>query len=285
MALESFPPLMLVSVRFLISGVLLLGAAVLSGSHLPRGRELWLTSLNGVVILGVGNGALTFSELWIPSGIAALIITTSPFWLVGIEALLGGERLHGPTISGMLVGCAGAALLVTPPALSGGFDPALLKGFLLLQVGCAAWSLGSVLQRRQSARAHPVVSGAVQQLAAGVAFALPALLTGEHPVRLSLRGGGALLYLVIFGSIVGYSAYIYAMDKLPVALVSIYTYINPVVAVLLGWLIYREPFGRREALAMAVIFLGVAVVKRYGGGPREAPASSGAVPAGKGADG
>lgn len=280
MALESFPPLMLVSVRFLISGTLMLAVAALAGARLPRGKELWLTSLNGVVILGVGNGALTFSELWIPSGIAALIITTSPFWLVGIEALLGGERLHGPTVSGMLVGCAGAALLAAPQDLAGGLDPALLKGFLLLQVGCACWSLGSVLQRRQTALAHPVVAGAVQQVAAGVAFALPALLAGEHPVRLSVRGAGALLYLVLFGSIVGYSAYIYALDKLPVALVSIYTYINPVVAVLLGWLVYREPFGGREALAMAVIFLGVAVVKRYGGGRREVADPGRAVPAG-----
>jgi drug/metabolite transporter (DMT)-like permease len=109
-----------------------------------------------------------------------------------------------------------------------------------------------------------VVSGAVQQLAAGVAFLLPAMLVPEHPVRWSARGAGALMYLVVFGSIVGYSAYIYAMDKLPVAIVSIYTYVNPVVAVALGWLFYREPFGGREAVAMLVIFAGVALVKRHG---------------------
>lgn len=270
MALESFPPLKLVALRFLISGGLMLLLARISGAHLPSGRELWLTALNGVVVLGVGNGALTYAETWIPSGMAALFITTSPFWLVGIEAAMpGGERLRARVIGGMLIGSAGAALLVAPGALGEGFGSDVVKGFLTLQVGCFSWSLGSILQRRQPSKAHPVVSGAVQQLAAGLAFLFPALLAREHPVHWSLRGGGALLYLVAFGSIVGYSAYIYAMDRLPVAIVSIYTFINPVVAVILGWLFYREPFGKLEAWAMAVIFLGVAIVKKGAGASRE----------------
>lgn len=267
MALESFPPLVLVASRFLISGAVLLAAAGLKGAHLPRGRELWLTALNGVVILGLGNAALTFAETWIASGLAALILTTSPFWLVGIEALVpGGERLHAPTVAGMIVGSAGAALLVAPGAWTHGLDHNLLKGFLVLQLGCICWTGGSIAQRRQPSRAHPVVSGGVQQLAAGLAFAVLALLIRERPVAWGFRGVAALFYLVVFGSIVGYSAYIYAMDKLPVAVVSVYTYINPVVAVSLGWLFYREPFGAREAAAMIVIFAGVAVVKKYGGG-------------------
>lgn len=267
MSLESFPPLVLVALRFTISGVVLLVAAGLKGAHLPRGRELWLTALNGVVILGVGNAALTFAETWIASGLAALILTTSPFWLVGIEALVpGGEPLHAPSVAGMIVGLAGAAMLVAPGAWSHGVDHNLVKGFLVLQLGCICWTGGSIAQRRQPSRAHPVVSGGVQQLAAGLAFAVLALLFRENPIAWSFRGVAALLYLIVFGSIVGYSAYIYAMDKLPVAVVSIYTYINPVVAVSLGWLFYREPFGAREAAAMTVIFAGVAVVKKYGKG-------------------
>jgi len=270
MALESFPPLKLVALRFLISGGLMLLLAGAWGAHLPSGRELWLTALNGIVVLGVGNGALTYAETWIPSGMAALFITTSPFWLVGIEAAFpGGEPLRRPVIGGMLIGSAGAALLVAPGALREGLGSDVVKGFLALQLGCFCWSLGSILQRRQPSKAHPVVSGAVQQLAAGLAFLFPALLFREHPMHWSLRGAGALLYLVAFGSIVGYSAYIYAMDRLPVAMVSIYTYINPVVAVILGWLFYREPFGKTEAWAMAVIFFGVAIVKRCAGAARE----------------
>jgi drug/metabolite transporter (DMT)-like permease len=265
MGLESFPPLILVATRFVLSGSLMLGAAWLMGVHIPRGRELWQTALYGVMTLGVGNGCLVYAETWVNSGMAALFITVSPFWLVGLEAAFPrGERLHAPTIVGMLIGSVGSALLVGPSALAQGFGSDLVKGFLVLQLGSLGWSLGSILQRRQPSKAHPVVSGAVQQLAAGLVFVLPALLVREHPIQWHTRGVTALLYLVVFGSIVGYSAYIYAMDKLPVAVVSIYTYINPVVAVILGWLFYREAFGKTEAMAMVIIFLGVAIVKRFG---------------------
>jgi drug/metabolite transporter (DMT)-like permease len=181
--------------------------------------------------------------------------------MVGFEALLpGGERLHAPTIGGMVIGLVGASILFRPDV---GIDRNVLHGFLLLQVGLAGWSFGSIYQRRQAGKAHAVIAGAVQQLAAGLILAPFALAIQEHPVQWSARGVGALLYLVCFGSIVGYSAYVYAMDRLPVAIVSVYPYVNAVVAVALGWLFYREPFGRREALAMAIIFAGVAIVKRY----------------------
>jgi drug/metabolite transporter (DMT)-like permease len=127
----------------------------------------------------------------------------------------------------------------------------------------AGWAFGSIYQRRQVSKAHPIVIGAVQQLAAGLAFLPLVLVFHEHPVHWSTRGVAAILYLVMFGSIVGYSAYIFALDRLPVAIVSVYPYVNSVVAVTLGWLFYREPFGLREATAMLIIFTGVALVKRY----------------------
>jgi drug/metabolite transporter (DMT)-like permease len=258
-------PLVLVAIRFTISGSLIVVAAWITGNYLPRGRELWITARNGILVLAIGNGALAFAEQWIPSGLAALFITISPFWLIGIEALVpGGERLHAPTIGGMMIGLAGAALLVSPAVHGSSVNHALLAGFLTLQLGCAGWSLGSILQKRQPTLAHPAVSGGIQQLATGVAVMVPALLTPGNYFHWSARGVGAVLYLVTFGSLIGYSAYIYAMDKLPVALVSVYNYINPVVAVALGLLFYREPFGRREAIAMAIIFAGVAIVRRFG---------------------
>ena len=264
MALESFPPLALVAIRFTASGLILLAVARLSGAHLPKGRELWTAVITGLLNLGVGNGCLVFTELWIPSGLAALIITFSPFWMVGVESATGGERLHRPTILGMLVGLAGAALLISSSVLREGVGHAAVAGFLLLQIGMVAWAVGSIYQRRQPARAHPIVTGAIQQLAAGLAFIPAALLIHEHPIVPSVRGVTAICYLVVFGSIVGYSSYVYALSRLRVAVVSVYSYVNPVVAVLLGWLIYREPFGAREAAAMAVIFTGVGLVKRYG---------------------
>jgi drug/metabolite transporter (DMT)-like permease len=264
MSLESFPPLLLVCVRYLLSGSILLLFAKARGLYLPRGRELAAACFSGFLTLGIGNGALVFSEVLIPSGIAGLIITISPFWMVGAEALLpGGERLHGPTIAGMAVGLAGAALLFTPDANSHGIDRALLIGFMMLQVGMAGWSFGSIYQRRKAGKAHPVVAGGVQQLAAALILLPFALAIPQPAIHWSVRGVTALCYLVVFGSLVGYSAYVYCMDRLPVAIVSVYPYANAVVAVFLGWLFYRESFGKRELLAMAIIFAGVAVVKKY----------------------
>jgi len=266
MSLETFPPLVLIATRFILSGTIMMVGALAWGARLPRGRDLWKAGLTGVLILSIGNGCLTFAELRIASGLASLIITLSPFWLVGIEGMApGGERLHPPTILGMVVGFGGAALLVSGGIGSGGFSRAALGGFLILQAGMISWSAGSIYQRKQQVDAHPIVIGAVQQVFGGLA-ALPfVLLASSHHIAWSVRGVSALFYLVTFGSIVGYSAYIYALDRLPVAVVSIYPYVNSVVAVALGWLFYREPFGAREAGAMLVIFTGVALVKWQSG--------------------
>jgi drug/metabolite transporter (DMT)-like permease len=266
MALETFPPLVLVSTRFILSGAILIAAALARGSRLPRGRDLLIAALSGILILGIGSGCLTFAELLIPSGLAALISTLSPFWLVGIEAAMpGGERLHAPTVLGMIVGFGGVALLMSGEVGSGVFGRAAWSGFLLLQAGMVAWSGGSLYQRRQRADAHPIVVGAVQQLFSGLAVLPLAIVSGNHHIAWSARGISALFYLVTFGSIVGYSAYAYALDRLPVAVVSVYPYVNSVVAVTLGWLFYREPFGAREAAAMLVIFAGVGLVKWQSG--------------------
>jgi drug/metabolite transporter (DMT)-like permease len=184
--------------------------------------------------------------------------------MVGIDAfILGGTRLGRMTVIGMLVGFAGAALLIGPNALDAKTGASTLAGFLVLQVGSISWTMGSLLQRRQPTRAHPIVSGGVQQLAVGIVVLAAAAVVPEHPVHWNARGVGALIYLVIFGSLVGYSAYLYALEHLPVPIVSLYTYVNPVVAVVLGWIFYREAFTLRDTLAMVIILAGVAIVKRY----------------------
>jgi drug/metabolite transporter (DMT)-like permease len=202
--------------------------------------------------------------------------------MVGVEALIpGGVRLHGPTIVAMLVGLAGTVLLVAPEAMREGFGGPLLRGFLLLQIGCAGWALGSILQRRHQTKAHPVVSGAVQQLATGLAFAVPALLTKPHPAAWSIRSVEAVAYLIVFGSIVGYSAYAFVLDRLPISVVSIYNYINPIIAVFLGWIFFREHFGLQEFIAMLIIFAGVALVKRYSLPPSPEPVPASAASQGR----
>jgi len=254
---------MLMCLRYSISGGALLIAALLAGARFPGVREARQTAFYGLLTIAVGTGSLAYSEQWIPSGMASLFASLQPFWLVGTEALTpGGERLHWPSIGGMLVGLAGVALLMTPDAAAtrSAGTQAMLGGFLLMQFGGAMWSVGSIAQRRMGSRVHPFVSGGVQQLATGIAFSFPALFDRGHE-SWNAKGLLAILYLAVFGGIVGYSAFIYAMQHLPVALVSIYTYINPIVAVGLGWWFYREPFGSRETIAMLIIFAGVAIVK------------------------
>lgn len=262
MSLESLSPAWLLAFRYTLSGAILTGAALARGSKFPRGRAFWIAAGCGALILGVGNGSLAYAETIIPSGLASLFITTSPFWLVGVEALLGGERLHGPTIAGMVVGFAGTALLLTSGIQGERVEHAALIGFLILQVGVVSWTFGSIFQRRAAIDAHPAVTGAVQQLTVGLAYFPIALLTPyHHPILWHTRSALAVVYLAIFGGIVGYSSYMYALENLPVAITSVYPYINCGVAVTLGWLFYREPFGWREAAGMAIIFAGVAIVK------------------------
>ncbi len=258
------PPATLMCVRYLLSGSVMLTIAWLRGAHIPRGRELWSTAIYGVLTIGVGTGALTYAEVWVPSGLASLFVTTASFWLVGAEAAMpGGEPLHGPTIGAMTIGAAGAALLVAAPgdsALASG-SGSIVAGFVLIQIGYVGWALGSILQRRQHSKAHPIVSAAVQQFAAGAAFIAPALLQTQS-THWTARGIGATLYLAVFGGIIGYSAYVITITRLPVAVASIYSYVNPLVAVLLGVWIYGEQFTAREGIAMVIIFAGVALVKR-----------------------
>ncbi|MCW5981927.1 MAG: EamA family transporter [Bryobacteraceae bacterium] len=264
MALESFPPQVLVGTRFFISGSLLLAGARLANLPFPPLRTWIYPAGFGLMTLGIGNSCLTYAELLIPSSLAALFVTVSPFWMTGLEALQpGGERLRPATVAGMLIGLGGTALLVGQGWTSG-LGGQVLKGFLVIQFGCFSWSLSSVAQRRYTRHIHAVVNGAIQQLAAGVGFLLISGILPWRPVNWNVRGVSALIYLVIFGSIIGYTSFVYTLKTLPVAIVALHVYINPVVAAVLGWAIFREPFGFREMGAMLVIFLGVYVVSRYG---------------------
>jgi drug/metabolite transporter (DMT)-like permease len=266
-SLEGLPPLYLIAIRYLISGSLLLIVIAASQIAIPRGRELWLTAGCGIVCIGIGNGFLAIAETYIPSGLAALFFTTAPFWMVALDALLPhGKKPLAATILALLVGLSGVVYLIYP-AMGEGFHGKMqggktMTGFFLLQASAAGWVLGSLLQKRVQSKSMPFVSGAVQQLAAGLAMFLPAALTEHLPAHIALRPLLAMAYLVVFGSILGFSAFIYSVARLPVAIASIYSFVNPIVAVFLGWLFFREPFGIRGVIAMFIIFAGVALVRR-----------------------
>lgn len=261
-ALESLPPLYLIAIRYTISGSVLVAFAA-SGSRLPPRRELLQTCICGIICIGIGNGFLAIAEVWVPSGLAALIYTTCPFWMVAIDAVFpAGHRPSRATLFGLLVGVAGVACLIFPAARNEGWRSGTFLGFLVLQLSAAGWVTGALLQKRVATTTLPVVTGGIQQLAAGLAMFVPALLFEHAPHHVSTRSELAIGYLVLFGSFIGFTSFVYSMQRLPVALVSVYTFVNPVVAVALGWLFFREPFGYRELVAMLIIFSGVGLVKR-----------------------
>ena len=199
-AVETVPPVVLMTARFLLSGGLLLIGALITGARLPRGSELLRTSLYGIITIGIGTGLLVYAETWIPSGLAAIMITTSPFWTAGIDAMLpGGERLHGPTLFGMLIGFLGVGFLLAPDAMdafAGAGGGAILAGFAVLQLGQIGWTVGALLQRRHATTVHPVMSGAVQQFATGLLF-LPFALWQHEAVHFTPRATWAIVYLAV----------------------------------------------------------------------------------------
>jgi len=163
---------------------------------------------------------------------------------------------------GMAVGFGGLALLVGPQLFGGEVDGKYVLGVVIIQVGCFFWQAGSVYAKRRPTGVSPLMASAVQMLWAGAVLTLLGTLLGEWGgMRFSARSAGALVYLVVFGSIVAYSAYMYAIQKLPLSLVSTHSYVNPLVALVLGWLVLSEPLGWREGVSALVILLGVALVK------------------------
>ena len=262
--LETFQPTLFAGLRFVAAGgVLLFLMSRQRNARLPVGREWLDLGVVGLMLLGVGNGAVVWAEQWVPSGMAALLVATSPFWAAALERFQkDGERVGARGLFGMAVGFGGLALLVGPQLFAAELNGKYLLGVVIIQVGCFFWQAGSVYAKRRPTGVSPLMASAVQMLWAGLILTLAGTLAGEWGgMRFGARSAGALLYLVVFGSIVAYSAYMYAIQKLPLSLVSTYSYVNPLVALVLGWLVLAEPLGWREGASALVILLGVALVQ------------------------
>lgn len=271
-AIETLPPLAVVSgARYVVAGTILGSVVALRGIPLPS-RDSWPGhALLGALMLGLGNGALVWAEQWVPSGAAAVMVATIPFWMIGVEALLpSGERIRPLQFAGLLLGFAGLALLVTsdltpPDATSRQF----LQGAIAVQVSCCGWALGSAYSKRHARHESVIAAAALQMVFGGVCMMIAGTLLGEwHTARLTLGSGLAWGYLVVFGALVGYASYVYALRYLPVSTVSLYAYITPVLAVILGAIVMHEPFTLRMAIAIFIIFTGMLVVRRSAGTSR-----------------
>jgi len=261
--MRSLPPALFGGLRILSAGLVLAAWLRFRGQALPQGRDWLHLAVVGLALLGCGNGILNWAAQWAPSGGMALMIAMTPFWMIGLEALMpGGDRFTPRALVGLLLGLAGLALLMAPRLQGAAFEPRVVWALLSLQGCCATWAIGSVYARRHPVDVPPLMGAAIQMVVAGAAMTLLGTLSGEWPrFRFTPESLGAFLYLLFFGSIVGYGSYIYALQKLPISTVSLYSYVNPVIAVFLGWAVLHERVSWPEVLAVGVILSGVAVVK------------------------
>ena len=267
-AIRSLPTLLFPGLRFALAGIALLGLALVRGERLPRRRsDWWNLVLIGVLMVGVANVAVVWAEHYVMSGFAALLVATAPFWMAILEAMRpGGERLTSRKALGLAIGFTGVGLLVGPELHGSTFTPMFLAGVIVLQLGSIAWNYGSIRSKYHvSSEVGPLMSAALQMGIGGVIIAILGLAHGEqHQFHFTRETFFAFAYLLIFGSILAYAAYVYALSKLPTSTTSLYAYINPIVAVSLGWLILRERIGWSALAGMLVIFSGVALVQTGG---------------------
>jgi drug/metabolite transporter (DMT)-like permease len=262
--LDTMPPFSMGAARFLSAGLVLYAWSRLRRGDVQTRPIHWLHALTvGALLGGGGNGCVVWALQRIPSGIAALVVAIVPLWVVLLDWLRpGGVRPHRLTMLGVIVGIAGMALLIGPSALSEGeVDPVAA---LVLLAGSLSWSVATVFGRNASVPGYPPLTSAMQLLGGGAVLAIVATVAGEpariHPAAFSWHSIAALGYLVLFGSIVAFSAYSWLLRVAPPARIATYAYVNPVVAMFLGWALAGETLSTRTLLAAAVILGGVALI-------------------------
>jgi len=269
-AVETIPPFTGSAVRFLIAGGLLYVATIRTGdaaTDRPGRREWRDAAIIGGLLLAGGNGLLAVGEQTVPSGIAALIIATLPLWVAVLGRVFFGVVLTRTIVVGTVIGFVGVAVLVWPTGGPGSLDP---FGVAVVLLSPVFWAIGSLFSRTAHVPRRPLVGTAMQMLAGSAVLFLLAVVTGDiFRVRLdeiTPASLAAIVYLILVGSLIGYTAYVWLLRVAPISLVATYAYVNPVIAVLLGWLILAEPLEPRTLVAGLIIVVAVAVIVRARGG-------------------
>ena len=243
-AVQQIPPALMCATRFLIAGVFMLAYCGLSGRRiLYPPRQLGQMALIGVLLLVGGNLTLSYAERYVPSGLSALILAVTPLWFLVLDSLLiGHHRISRRGLAGLGLGIAGIIILLWPElTMAGTLASTHLWSSLSLLLSSFTWALGSVLSKRWQSVADPFSAAGWETTFAGLGNLLFAVFAGDFSrVIWGARGISATLYLVVFGSWIGYTAYIFLLQHVPTSKVSTYAYVNPVVAVFLGWLVLHE---------------------------------------------
>jgi drug/metabolite transporter (DMT)-like permease len=278
---ETIPPFLLAGFRHATAGLILYVWTRRRGVARPQGKH-WRSAfvVGGLMLLG-GNGLVTWAEQRVPSGLAALIVASVPIWMTVLDGVQRRERPHGVVIAGLLLGLGGLAFLVAPGQFAGGsrVDP---LGAAALLTAALFWAIGSLHSRRAALPQSTLLATAMEMIGGGVLLFVAAAATGEWRgfslAAVSNRSLLALAYLVVAGSLLGFTAYIFLLGATTPARVSTYAYVNPVVAVLLGWLLAGETVTPRTLVAAAVIVAAVALIIRHGARRAIAPAEENVAP-------
>jgi drug/metabolite transporter (DMT)-like permease len=262
-ALETLPPFLMAAFRWTVAGAIILVVMKIRGDRLPSASQWPGLAVLGVLLMGFGNGGVVWAEQTIPSGLAAVLVAVIPFWMVGVEKLMGdAPPLNLRRSIGLAIGFIGIVLLVWPDIQFGG-DRGFLGGVLATQLACLGWAIGSSYSRRRGADENVLAAAALQMMLGGLCMFVVVAIRGEwSSLAFSTRSVSALIYLILFGSIAGFLAYAYALKHLPVATVSLYAYVNPVIAVLLGTAVLEEPLSPRLALSGGIVLAGMALVRQ-----------------------
>jgi drug/metabolite transporter (DMT)-like permease len=266
-AIETMPPFLMAGARFLVAGVVLYVWMRVRGAARPTLAQWGSAAIVGALLLVFGNGGVVWAEQLVPSGIVALLIGTVPLWMALLDWLRpGGARPGLAVVIGLVFGFAGVALLIGPVDLAGGGRVNLL-GTAVVLVAAVSWASGSLYSRSGRLPASPLLGTAMEMLAGGALLLVAGAATGElphvHLAAISVRSALGLGFLIVFGSLVAFSAYIWLLRTTTAAVVSTYAYVNPVVAVLLGWALAGEALTPRIGVAAAVIVAGVVVLTTF----------------------
>lgn len=262
---ETFPPFLFSGLRQALAGILLIIGLKATGRLQFKKADLWHQAVPGFLMIALGNGVIGWAERYIPSGLAALIVSVLPVYVVGINYISGADRrkLNMKIWTGLLLGCVGI-LLMFRDNLKDLVNPGYLTGMLVTFAACLAWASGSVYAKYRPSGKSVLTNAALQMVSGGLSLLIMSLFLDDYK---ELRGITpesiwALIYLTVFGSLVAYSCFVYALAKLPVGITSLYAYINPFIALLLGYFLLSEPLTWVTFLALLATLSGVYYINK-----------------------